>query len=84
LTDAAYRAAGILLILMAVEKYVARFHLLYSQLGAVNGPGWTDVNIRLPALTAMSHMLLLVGILLMTKLVRRRLQAWLKGLVGGG
>lgn len=83
-TGAVYRAAGILLIFMAAEKYVERFHLLYSQLGAVNGPGWTDVNIRLPALTAMSGVMLLVGILLMLPPLRRRLHAGLTGLVSGG
>jgi uncharacterized membrane protein (UPF0182 family) len=70
-----YRAAGVLLLVMAFGKYLDRFHLMYSELGAVTGPGWTDVTVRLPALTVMVFMLLLAGGGLIVAPLRRRLLA---------
>ena len=83
-TGAVYRNAGIFLIIMAVDKYVERFHLLYSQLGAVSGPGWTDVNVRLPAMLVAGGLMLLVGIVLMITPLRRRLHDRLAALSGDG
>jgi hypothetical protein len=68
-----YRAAGALLLVLAFGKYLERFHLLYSQWGAVTGPGWTDVKIRLPALTAMVVVMLAVGAVLAAAPLRKRL-----------
>jgi len=45
-----YTNSAVLLLVLAGGKYLERFHLLYSDLGAVSGPGWTDVHIVLPAL----------------------------------
>jgi uncharacterized membrane protein (UPF0182 family) len=70
---AVYRAGGVLLLALALETYLERFHLMYSELGAVTGPGWTDVNVRLPALTAVVGTMLLVGIVLLAAPARRRL-----------
>ncbi|MDX1667127.1 MAG: UPF0182 family protein [Saprospiraceae bacterium] len=60
-----YLNAGILLIVLAAGKYLDRFHLLYSQLGAVAGPGWTDTQIILPALTGVAIFTALIGLLLL-------------------
>jgi uncharacterized membrane protein (UPF0182 family) len=38
-------------------------HLLYSELGVVMGPGWTDVHVRLPTLLVMAFVLLVAGAL---------------------
>jgi uncharacterized membrane protein (UPF0182 family) len=70
-----YRAAGLFLLVMALERYLDRFRLMYSDLGAVAGPGWTDVNVRLPALAVMVGVMLLVGVILVAAPLRRRLVA---------
>lgn len=59
-----YTNAGVLLLVLAGGKYLERFHLLYSDLGAVSGPGWTDVNIVLPALWVTIAITALAGLLL--------------------
>lgn len=41
-------SAAVLLAAWAWGSYLARYHLLYSQWGAVSGAGWTDVHVRLP------------------------------------
>ena len=56
------------------------FHLLYSELGVVMGPGWTDVNVRLPALVLFVLLFLIAAALplsrrfraFMTRLAERR------------
>jgi uncharacterized membrane protein (UPF0182 family) len=68
-----YCAVGVLLLVLSLGRYLARYHLMYSQWGAVTGPGWTDVHVRLPALTAMTVFMLTAGILLIATPVRRRL-----------
>jgi uncharacterized membrane protein (UPF0182 family) len=56
------------------------FHLLYSELGVVMGPGWTDVNVRLPALALFVLLFVIAASLplsgrfraFMTRLAQRR------------
>ncbi|TNF86771.1 MAG: UPF0182 family protein, partial [Gammaproteobacteria bacterium] len=43
-------ASLLLALIFAYGAVLSIFHLLYSELGVVMGPGWTDVNVRLPAL----------------------------------
>jgi len=38
----------LLLILFGLQKVLARYHLLYASTGVFSGPGWTDVNVRMP------------------------------------
>ncbi len=45
-----YVLAGLLLLVLAFGRYLARYGILFSDYGIVSGPGWTDVNIRLPML----------------------------------
>lgn len=74
-----YFNAAILLLVAAAGKYLDRFHLLYSDLGAVSGPGWTDVNIILPTLTLVIILTAGMGILLFIPVARgflQRLLAW--------
>jgi len=59
-----YSAVAILLVALAWGKYLDRFHLMYSTLGVVAGPGWTDVHVRLPAYTIMMVLLLILAALL--------------------
>ncbi|HSO18886.1 MAG TPA: UPF0182 family protein, partial [Desulfosarcina sp.] len=77
-----YRAAGFLLLALALSKYLERFHLLFSRWGAVTGPGWTDVNVRLPALAVTIAVTLLIAVLLLTPFLHRRLASRLKHRIG--
>jgi uncharacterized protein len=56
--------ASVLLIVLAFGKYLSRFHLMYSDWGAVRGAGWTDVHIRLPGywIAAVVAVLLAAGL----------------------
>ena len=57
-----YFSLGVIAVVLAVMKYIDRYHLLFSDYGVVSGPGWTDVNVRLPALTIVSLFTLLVAL----------------------
>ena len=48
-----YRSLAFFFLVMAYTMFLQRLHLMYSEMGAVTGPGWTDVHIRLPALMTM-------------------------------
>ena len=52
-----------LAIVLAIGQLLSVSHLLYSKLGVVMGPGWTDVHIRLPALLLMAVVFLVAGAL---------------------
>lgn len=73
-------SAALFFILLAWGKYLDRFDLMYSDWGAVSGPGWTDVNIRLPAfgLIAIITFIFGVGILIpqFRNLFRRLIWKW--------
>jgi uncharacterized membrane protein (UPF0182 family) len=56
-----YRAAGIMLIVIAWGKYLDRYHLMYSKFGAVSGAGWTDLHFRLPAYWTLATLCLILG-----------------------
>lgn len=60
-----YVSGAVVLLLLAAGKYLERFHLLFSHLGAVSGPGWTDVNIKLPTLMVMVVITALAALLLL-------------------
>jgi hypothetical protein len=68
-----YLNAGLLLMLLGAGRYLERFHLLYSDWGVVNGPGWTDVHIRLPAYLVVGALTVLAGIVVITPPARRRI-----------
>ena len=48
---------------LAFGEALQVFHLLYSDLGVVKGPGWTDVHVRLPALILVGFVLVVAGAL---------------------
>lgn len=66
--------AGLLLLVLAGGVYLDRFHLLYSDLGAVSGPGWTDVHIVLPAIMVTLVLTALTGVALFVPALRQQLQ----------
>ncbi|MGK7394924.1 MAG: UPF0182 family membrane protein [Candidatus Cyclobacteriaceae bacterium M3_2C_046] len=57
-----YLSTTALFLVMAFNLYLQRFELMYSEWGAVSGPGWTDVHIRLPMLTVVYIITALVGL----------------------
>jgi len=65
-----YGSAAALLVALAWGKYLDRFHLMYSTLGVVAGPGWTDVHVRLPALTILIVLPLLLAVFLIVPPLR--------------
>ncbi len=65
-----FAAAAALAVLLAPHFVTGIFHLLYSPLGAVWGPGWTDVHVRLPAQAVMA--MLMLGLALMLRVPRWR------------
>jgi uncharacterized membrane protein (UPF0182 family) len=80
--NAIFRCSGLLLLVLALGKYLDRFHLMYSELGAVTGPGWTDVHIRIPALIIIVGVMLVAGIFLLIPPLHRSVQNRFKGRQG--
>src|SRR5690606_29256370 len=69
-----YLSSAALFIFLAAGKYLDRFALLLSQSGAVAGAGWTDANIRLPALSIVMAVTALAGIMILIPKARRSVQ----------
>ncbi len=74
-----YNTAGIFLILLAVSKYLDRYNLLLSGSGVVYGPGWTDVNVRLPMIWLVLIVSAVTGLVLLIPSLRSRLHYSLSG-----
>ena len=64
LRSSVFVSAGIILIILGFGKYLNRFGLFFSKQGAVFGPGWTDVHVRLPMLTTAAIITILSGIIM--------------------
>ncbi len=56
-------SSGLVLLVIAFGRYLARFALLYSDFGIVSGPGWTDENVRLPMLTIVIILIAITGLM---------------------
>src|SRR6056297_1431304 len=52
-----------LFFLLAIQKYIARFDILFSDFGSVAGPGWTDVHVKLPGLLITAILTLIIGLI---------------------
>jgi len=65
---------ALLLVLMAISKLLDRFDLLYSESGVVFGPGWTDVNIRMPAYFIAAAVALVGAVVLLSPKMRGKLE----------
>ena len=77
LVNAVFINTGLILLLMAIGLYLDRFDLMYSELGAVHGPGWTDDHIRLPAYTILIFLTAFAGIVLILPGSRDRYMHWI-------
>ncbi len=74
-TQAVYYAAGILLAVMAYVMFLKRYYLMYSDVGPITGPGWTDVHIRLPAMVFMIVVLSAAAVMMFISPLRRSVAA---------
>ncbi|MEE9564346.1 MAG: UPF0182 family protein [Candidatus Hydrothermarchaeaceae archaeon] len=54
--------AGIILILFGIGSLLNRYSILYSEIGAVYGAGYTDVKVRLPLITTTAALFFAVAI----------------------
>ena len=64
---------SLIIFVLAFDKYLSRFHLMYSDRGVVRGPGWTDVNILLPAYSIIIVLMIVLGLFLLIKPLRKLL-----------
>jgi len=71
-----YAALGAMGLVIAWGYYLNIFYLMYSRLGAVAGPGWTDVHVRWPAYWIMVAVAAAAGSWLLMLAVARRLHDW--------
>ncbi|MFW5944773.1 MAG: UPF0182 family protein, partial [Bacteroidota bacterium] len=71
-------AGSLFFIALALQKYLARFDLLFSEWGAVSGPGWTDEHIRFPVYLISSILTFLVGLSFFLPASRRKFIRLLK------
>ena len=71
-------AGSLLFVDLALQKFIARYDLLFFDWGSVSGPCWTDVKVRLPVylITALLTLLTVLAFILPT--VRRRLISYIK------
>jgi len=65
---------GVLFLVLALGKFIARYGLLFSEYGIVSGPGWTDVNIRLPMLNVVAVITAVSGVILFVPGLRNRIR----------
>ena len=74
--DGEFRALHIygfcFLLVLALGTFLERYHLMYSEMGVVNGPGWTDMHVRLPMYWVNIVFFLALGVLLMVSSLRER------------
>ncbi len=63
-------SAGVILLLWAVGYYLDRFRLMYSDYGVVNGPGSTDLQIKLPILNIATGLTIILSIVLFVPKLR--------------
>lgn len=73
-TTSLYWITGLFLIVLAVGKYLDRYHIMYSQTGVVAGPGWTDVHILLPAYMTVAILMAAMGLVLIIPSFRKKVQ----------
>jgi uncharacterized protein len=73
LKNSIFISAGIVLIVLGFGKYLSRFGLFFSKQGAVFGPGWTDVHVRLPMLMIVAIITVMTGIIMFIPVARYRI-----------
>ncbi|NBC48442.1 MAG: UPF0182 family protein [Gammaproteobacteria bacterium] len=72
--------SAVLGLLIGTHALLKAFDLLYSQEGVAAGPGWTDVNVRLPAYLLLALLSLALGLAPLIPKLRSWANTWLGGL----
>lgn len=68
------RCTAALFLVLGLGWYFIRFELMYSQWGAVTGPGWVDVNFRLPGYGLAALAALAAALCLLIAPIRNKLE----------
>jgi uncharacterized membrane protein (UPF0182 family) len=71
-------SASVFFVALALDKFLARFDLLFSNWGAVSGPGWTDAHIRLPGYTITAVLTMFIALLFIIPSSRKRILNYLQ------
>ena len=69
-----YLNSSVFILIIAAERFLSRYHLMYSTTGVASGMSWTDENILLPATYAVIIIMVLFSIALIIPSLRTRLQ----------
>ncbi len=69
--------ASLFILLLAYDIFLNRYELLFSERGIVKGPGWTDVNIMLPAYWIVMILMILLAVVLWIPVLRSIFQKFL-------
>ena len=67
-----YVNSSLFLLVLTFGKLLAKYHLMYSSSGVVFGPGWTDVNILVPAYNIIVAIMVVVCIFLLVPAARNK------------
>ncbi len=59
-----FLSSGMVLLVWAFGKFLERYHLMFSSLGTVSGPGWTDVYVKLPILWILIVITIIMAVVL--------------------
>lgn len=62
------------MVLLGVKFYLDGFDILYSQVGVVYGPGFTDVRVNLPFLWALAGVSILAGFVVAYGIIRKKMK----------
>ncbi len=73
--------AGLFFVAVSARVFILRYSVLYSDIGAVFGAGYVDVNILLPLITLVSLISLAVGLLFLADLKLNEFRYPIYGLV---
>lgn len=69
-----YVIVGAFALLLAVERVLQTYHILFASTGVVQGPGYTDVHVRLPAYYVAAAVSGLAGLVLLIPSTCRALE----------
>ena len=70
--------ASVFIFILTFGKFLSRYNLMYSSTGVVYGPGWTDVNILLPAYDIIIILTFITGLSLLISPFRNILKKLLE------
>jgi hypothetical protein len=71
-----YLNSAVFIFILAWGRFLNRYHIMYSGTGVVAGPGWTDVNVLLPAYAVVIILMVLIGLSLIIPAFRKKIQGF--------